>query len=182
MLSTERELCSESAFRPAEIPWRVLCVRPQHELVVAAAVKAKGFEQYLPTYASQRHWHDRRKTIELPLFKGYVFCRFDTSDRAEILRTVGVNSVLAFNGSLAQVSDEEMCRVKRIVASGLPAEAAPLCVGQEVEIICGWLVGIRGRVRKLKGRFQVVIAGPSVMNGAVGVTLSKDWVRAVRTK
>ena len=61
-----RELC----------PWYALSVKHQHELAVRSALEFKGFEALAPTYRARRRWSDRVKEIDLPLFAGYVFCRF----------------------------------------------------------------------------------------------------------
>ena len=47
-------------------PWYALQVRSRFEKVVATHLKDKGYEEYLPSYTSQRQWSDRTKTIELP--------------------------------------------------------------------------------------------------------------------
>src|ERR1700747_1680355 len=48
--------------------WYALQLRTRFEKVVASHLRGKGYEEYLPTYRSRRHWSDRIKEIEVPLF------------------------------------------------------------------------------------------------------------------
>ena len=75
-----RELC----------PWYALTVKHQHEVAARSALEFKGFEALAPTYRARRRWSDRVKEIDLPLFAGYVFCKFPYGERAQVLDTPGV--------------------------------------------------------------------------------------------
>ena len=55
--------------------WFAVQVAPRHEKSVATLLSYKGYQHFLPTYRSRRAWSDRSKTIEVPMFPGYVFCR-----------------------------------------------------------------------------------------------------------
>ena len=57
--------------------WYALYVRPRFEKLVHYQLAEKGYETFFPTYISRRKWSDRVKSLCLPLFPGYVFCRFD---------------------------------------------------------------------------------------------------------
>src|SRR6202040_2303430 len=58
-------------------PWFALRVRPNYEKPVAAALRGKGFQEFLPLVQSRRQWSDRVKVMDLPLFPGYLFCRLN---------------------------------------------------------------------------------------------------------
>jgi len=49
-------------------PWFALRVRPNYEKPVAAALRGKGFQEFLPLVRSRRRWSDRVKVMDLPLF------------------------------------------------------------------------------------------------------------------
>src|SRR6185295_18531120 len=85
---TMRELC----------PWYALTVRYQHEVAVRSALEFKGFEAMAPTYRTRRRWSDRVKEIDLPLFAGYVFCRFEFTARIKVIDVPGVVKVVEFGG------------------------------------------------------------------------------------
>jgi hypothetical protein len=54
-------------------PWFALRVKSRTEKVVATIARNKGYEEFLPLYQCRRKWSDRFKSVELPLFPGYVF-------------------------------------------------------------------------------------------------------------
>jgi hypothetical protein len=69
--------------------WYEIHVRPRSEFLTAGALRNKGYEPLLPRYLSKRRWSDRKVELELPLFPGYIFCKFDVKVRMPILTTPG---------------------------------------------------------------------------------------------
>src|SRR5258707_13539511 len=125
--------------------WYALRVRSRYENTVAAHLRGKGYESLLPLYKSQRPWSDRIKEFELPLFPGYVFCRFNPLDRLPILVTPGVVRVVGFGKNPVPVDDAEIAAIRIVVQSGLPRQPWPfLQIGQKERVECGRLCGLEG--------------------------------------
>ena len=78
--------------------WYALTVRYQHERQTEKALQSKGLETLVPLYRSRRQWSDRVKDVELPLFAGYVLCRFALSQRMPVLDTPGVAKIVRIWG------------------------------------------------------------------------------------
>ena len=76
--------------------WFALRSRTTHEKRVASLLVYQNYECLLPLYKCRRRWSDRIKEVELPLFPGYVFCRFFHEKRADVLRTPGVRRIVGF--------------------------------------------------------------------------------------
>ena len=93
----------------APLNWFAVAVKPRQEKLAARVLRDQGLEDYLPLYRARRRWSDRLKEVEAPLFAGYVFCRFGPRDRAPVLRTPGVRSIVAFGGRPAPVSAPSHC-------------------------------------------------------------------------
>src|SRR5690242_12911765 len=74
--------------------WFALAVKPRFDKAVAQALESKGYETLLPLYKKHHKYRARSKIAELPLFPGYVCCRFDVLTRLPILTTPGVIRVL----------------------------------------------------------------------------------------
>ena len=74
--------------------WYALTVKPRHEQTASQHLGAKGLERFVPTYRTSRRWSDRRKEVELCLFPGYVFCRFDAAHRVPVLQSAGVAGIV----------------------------------------------------------------------------------------
>src|SRR5579862_3339092 len=105
-----RELC----------PWYALTVKHQHEVAARSALEFKGFEALAPTYRARRRWSDRMKEIDLPLFAGYVFCRFAFAERMEVIAAPAVAKVVEFGGAPAEISEVEIAAIRAVMASRLP--------------------------------------------------------------
>src|SRR5262245_45652712 len=115
--------------------WYALHVRSRFEKVVSRNLRGKGYDEFLPLYRRPSRWSDRIKEIELPLFPGYVFCRFNPLDRLPILTIPGVNSVVGIGKNLIHVEESELNAVRDVLKSGSFCEPWPfLEVGQRVRV------------------------------------------------
>ena len=77
--------------------WFALTAKSRHEKTVAENLRGKGLESFVPLYRARRQWTDRVQSVDLPLFPGYVFCRFTYASRLPVLNTPGVTSVVSFS-------------------------------------------------------------------------------------
>src|ERR1700742_2739863 len=76
--------------------WFAIRVRSNYERITAAHLEERGYERFAPAYKTERRWSDRTKQIDQYLFPGYIFCRFDPSDRLAVLTTPGVVDLVGF--------------------------------------------------------------------------------------
>jgi transcription antitermination factor NusG len=162
-------------------PWFAMTVKLNREKSVAQCLRYKGLEDYLPLYKARRQWSDRVQSVELPLFPGYIFCRFDYHRRLPVLTTPGVNSIVGFGGDPAPVSESEIDDIKMILASGLPARPWPFIrVGQRVRIERGSLAGLEGILLREKGAVHVVVS-VELLSRSVAVEIDRDVLCAVHS-
>jgi len=166
-----RELC----------PWHALSVKHQHELAVQSALEFKGFEALAPTYRAQRRWSDRVKEIDLPLFAGYVFCRFPFAERTQVIDAPGVARVVEFGGQPAEISEAEIAAIRIVMASKLGVRPWPfLKPGDRVRVERGPLRGLEGTLlREMRSSLQLVI-GVEMLQRSLAVELEPDMVVPVR--
>ena len=157
-------------------PWYALHVRPRFEKVIASTLLDKGFESFLPLYRNRSRWSDRIKEVQLPLFPGYLFCRFDINKRLPILITTGVIHVVGIGKTPHPVDDEEVSALQAIVLSGLQTEPRSyLNIGQKVRIEIGPLAGVEGILIALKGSNRLVVS-VSLLQRSVSVEIDESWV------
>jgi transcription antitermination factor NusG len=162
--------------------WYALQVRKRFEKVAASHVRRKGFEEYLPMYRTARQGSDRPKQIEVPLFPGYVFCKFDVNERLALLMIPGVMSVVNFGGPSFAIPEEEICAVKNVVGSGLNYEPWPFSgVGQPVQVKFGPLKGLEGLIVGVKSNYRLVVS-VRLLNRSVSVEIERDSVMPIRRK
>ena len=76
------------------LSWYALRTRSNYEKISAGFLEARGFEQFLPLCWPAKYW-DRSPERSIPLFPGYVFCKFDSRYRTPILSSLGVNGIIA---------------------------------------------------------------------------------------
>lgn len=164
------------SFYDATLCWRAVTVKPNHERAAAQALEWKGWETFLPLYRSRRRWSDRIKELELPLFAGYVFCRFAAPDKGRVLSTPSVVSVVGFAGRPAVVPDEEIEAVRLMTGSGLAVGPWPyLRVGQRVRIEAGPLHGLEGILIQVKDAWRVVVS-VELLQRSVAAEVDRDSV------
>ncbi|HET8550560.1 MAG TPA: transcription termination/antitermination NusG family protein [Bryobacteraceae bacterium] len=160
--------------------WFALTIAPQHELAVKQHLESKGYEASVPVYRVRRRWSDRVKTITLPLFPGYAFCRFAMAERAPVLNTPGVRGAVSFASKLVPLEDHEIERIHRMAESGLNLEPlAGLRTGMQVKILDGPLYGMQGVLAHVNGTTRVVV-NIELLNRAVSVQVELDSVAPVR--
>jgi dTDP-4-amino-4,6-dideoxygalactose transaminase len=138
--------------------WYALTVPYQHERLTEQALQSKGLETLLPVYRSLRRWSDRVKEVEVPLFAGYVLCRFDLTDRVEVMDTPGVARIVGFGGAPAALEDSEIAAIQQLVASKAPLTPWPyLKTGDRVRVERGPMRGLEGTLLRTKDALCLVI-------------------------
>jgi len=173
-LSTTASVNAENPSNAGQ-QWFALRVKSRCEKAVATIARNKGFEGFLPLYASRRRWSDRVKSIELPLFPGYVFCRLDPQRRLPLLTIPGVLYLVGVGKIPVPVDDHEIAAIQTIVQSGLVAEPWPfLELGQRVRMDVGPLTGFEGiLIGTIK--HQRFIASLSILKKSVAVAIEHHW-------
>ena len=72
-------------------------------------LQEKGIESSLPLIKTIRIWSNRKKKVELPLFKGYVFVYIDIKkDKYNLLKTDVVVKIIALNKATSRVPSQQM--------------------------------------------------------------------------
>jgi transcription antitermination factor NusG len=154
--------------------WYAIALRPRFEKTVASHLQHKGYEEFLPLYRSRRRWSDRIKEVELPLFPGYIFCKFDIMQRLPILIIPGVLSIVGVGPVPLAVAEHEISGIQKIVNSGLAYGPWPsLYSGQRVRIQYGPLRGLEGIVLEARDKCQLIVS-VTMLSRAVSVTIDRD--------
>jgi transcription antitermination factor NusG len=162
--------------------WFALSAKRNHEKCVAEMLRGKGYEEFVPTYRIRRRWSDRYKELELPLFPGYVFCRFDPARRLPILTTPGVVLIVGNGRVPVPVEDAEIEALRAVVASNLRVEPWPyLRVGERVVIESGSLAGLEGILQEVRKSCRIVVS-VELLQRSVAVEVDRCRVRPAGTE
>ena len=139
--------------------WYAVYTSANQEKRVAEQLGVRSVEHYLPVYASVRRWKDRRVTLQLPLFPGYVFVRIALRDRLRVQEVPGVARLVGFGGTAAALPDKEIEALRTSLEGGARVEPHRyLRVGRRVRVNSGPMTGMQGILLQRKGKLRVVIS------------------------
>lgn len=129
---------------------------------------------YLPSRVRTRRVQRRTKRIEEPIFLGYLLVRLKEGERADVLRTNLVVSLIYLDQPrpvIHQLRDVmKAVKSERDMRIALPSEVS---VGDAVRIAEGPLKGIVGHVVK-NDKKEVLVIDVNVFGSAVAVELSSQ--------
>jgi transcription antitermination factor NusG len=156
--------------------WFALYVRPRHEKTVSRFLHANGWDTFLPLYIRRHVYTHRYKENELPLFPGYVFCRFNPFKRLPILATPGVLSIVGIGKRPVPLDDAEILAMQAAIHKQLtPQPCEFLQTGQRVRIMRGAMSGIEGVILESKNSLRLVLS-ITLLQRSVQFELDRSWV------
>lgn len=150
--------------------WYAVYTRPRWEKKVARLLDEKGLEVYCPLNKVYRQWSDRRKLVQEPLFKGYVFVRTEDEHKWEVKKIEGILNFVYWNGKPAIVRDDEIETIRKFLSefSGIEVEDLKLAVQSPVRIKQGVLMNYHGIVLEVMGnKARVKIESMGVQLSAI---------------
>jgi transcription antitermination factor NusG len=133
--------------------WYVLYTTPRAEKQVQNRVDAMGVTCWLPLHRSPRVWSDRIKIVEVPLFNSYLFVYCTEFELRDLLRVNGVVRIVYYDGKPAIVPQKEVDAIKEFL---IQASNHFLCPGEEVEILCGAMKYVSGKIKKIKKHYLLL--------------------------
>ncbi len=140
--------------------WYVLYTRSRYEKLANQELTRKGINTFLPLRRVTRHWSDRKKIIEEPLFRGYLFVHIPIHERLAVLKTSGV---VGFVGKSklnpVEVPEQEISSVRRLLEQEIQIDPFPyLKTGNRVYIRSGPFKGIEGFIIRKDKHCRLVIS------------------------
>ena len=127
--------------------WVAVYTQSHAERQVQERLTKQGFEVYLPIVEVKRHWSDRIKLVQVPLFTSYIFVKIKKNEPIIIRNTMGVVYIVAFRNEIATISDSEIENIQRFVEQKqeiFVEETRQLRKGATVNIIDGPFTGMEG--------------------------------------
>ncbi len=92
--------------------WYAVYTKPRWEKKVNSKLLNKGIESWCPVQKLQRQWSDRKKIIEDPLFKSYVFVHISDAEKSKVLNTEGIIQFVYYLKKPAVIRNEEIQLIK----------------------------------------------------------------------
>ena len=139
--------------KPEVKQWHVIYTKSKWEKKVDDLLLQKGFESWCPVQKQERQWSDRKKIIEAPLFRSYVFIKASKEDYTKILSTIGVVNFLYFERKPAIIRDVEIEEIRKYLGMSTTAsiqivDMSNIPAQTKVSINQGLFMGQRGEVIK----------------------------------
>lgn len=134
--------------------WYAIYTNPRAEKKVNQLLTNKGFEAYLPLQTTLKQWSDRKKKVEEPLFKSYVFVNilFD-KEHVDVLNTAGVVKFVKIGKELSPIRPDIIKAIQLSLQffDELQTSSEHFSINQQVEVIAGPLRGFKGIIAEQQG-------------------------------
>jgi transcription antitermination factor NusG len=162
--------------------WLAAYTKPRNEKKVYERLVEAGYETYLPLQRTQKQWSDRKKWVEEPLLRSYIFIKITEKQYYQALTIPGLVRYVTFEGKAAPIPEKQIDALKLFMGEQFDVEVTDEVFepGQPISITLGKLSGFEGEVVKHKGKKKVIIRLNHITHSIL-VTLPKEHI-APRTK
>ena len=118
-----------------------------------------GIEHYLPLNKVLKQWSDRKKWVEEPLFRSYIFVKIEQKEYYKVLQINGVVKYVSFERKAVPVPEQQIEAIRYFLNEKEPGIVTEKNweKGQKVEIISGSMTGLTGELIDFKGKHRVSI-------------------------
>lgn len=144
--------------------WFAVYTAFRSEKQVAAQLRKKNVEVYLPLISRTKRYMRKLKTYQIPMLGCYVFVKIQQSQAITVLETERVVKIISDHGHPIPIREEEINVLKRIEGLDIAVENGPvvLSAGDRVVIKKGNLAGLNARLLKQTGRKTFMVELESI--------------------
>ena len=141
------------------VKWYPVYTHPRAEKKAYEALLNKGIEAYLPLHRQLKQWSDRKKWVEEPFIKSYLFVHIKEIEQTEVLMTKGIARFIYFSGKVASMPDRQIQELKLLMASPFELEVTEedLQPGEKIFIKAGPLKGLNGEIISYRSQKQLAL-------------------------
>jgi len=144
--------------------WYPVYTSARAEKKAYEALTNKGILAYLPLHRQLKQWSDRKRWVEEPFIKSYVFVNVAEHEQTDVLMTKGISRFLYFSGKPASMPDRQINELRLLMASSFELEITEedLQPGEKIIIKAGPLKGMTGEVVSLRSQKQLILRLESI--------------------
>jgi len=160
--------------------WFAIYTKPRNEKKAYDLLVEADIETYLPLVKTLKQWSDRRKWVEEPLFKSYLFVHISKKEYYKVLNVNGVVRFITFEGKAVPIPENQINAIKQFINEGeeLLDNTEDFEVGDEVEVIRGAMNGLRGRLISVKKKQKVKIEIDAVAQ-SIYLSIPKSFLKKI---
>jgi transcriptional antiterminator RfaH len=142
--------------------WFAVRLKFKSEKMVLKMLELKQIHCYLPLKQVVRVWSKKRRETEMPLIPSFIFVKIVASEYVKVLETEYVSTFLKFGKNLLCIPEQQIDWIRRLLLEEdielvAHEKANAYIAGDEVEVIAGGLMGMRGRLVKVQGKDRVLV-------------------------
>ncbi len=172
-----------TGFCSAEISWYAIHTCCHHEARVEERLQQRGMVVFLPRFLQPSRRRDRKKTLHLPLFPGYLFVQdaLEPATYYDIIKLSGVVRILGGSSRLQPVPQETIESIRLVLSRDRPYYPCRyLKKGKRVRVVEGPLAGVVGMIVEAKEDRRKVVIEVELFRRAMAVELEDEAVEPWR--
>lgn len=160
--------------------WHVAYVKSRSEKKVKERLDRMGIQAFLPLIKTVRQWSDRKKTVQVPLFNGYIFLQLSGDDYTRVRMVEGVVNFIYQEKKIAVVPEKQIEDIRTFLESGLPVTASTdtFAKGEQVVINFGPLKGYQGELLEIENEKHFIVR-IAVINQILRLSVPKAYLEKV---
>ena len=160
--------------------WFALYTKSRAEKKVNQELINKGIDCYLPLEKKLKLWSDRKKWVEEPFIRSYIFVNIEESNLQKALNTPGVVTVIRFSGKPAPVREEQIKIIQSILLSSEKYELSTenFEPKERVEVTQGSLKGLIGEMVHHLNKYKVLVRVESI-NQNILIKINPSYLKKV---
>jgi transcription elongation factor/antiterminator RfaH len=161
--------------------WFAIYVKSRSEKKVLKLLEDIGVESFLPLITRVKQWSDRKKKVEEPLFRSYLFVNIPLSDYYTVLNVNGVVKFITFEKKPVPVPDNQIIAIKEYLNDTElhSIDYEDFKEGELVRIKSGQMKDLIGRFIKINGKHRVIIDIEAV-GQSIPINIARSNVEAVK--
>lgn len=139
--------------------WFAVYVKSRSEKKVHQALLKQEIDVFLPLQKRLKQWSDRKKWIEEPLIRSYLFVKITSKDYYNVLNTYGVVRYVTFLNKAISIPEWQIDILKKTVNLKIENEVTREIMhpGASVEVISGPFQGTQGQLVDFLGKKMFLI-------------------------
>jgi transcriptional antiterminator RfaH len=149
--------------------WYPVHTQSRAEKKAYQALINKNIETYLPLHRQLKQWSDRKKWVEEPLIKSYLFVNIYDHQQMEVLTIKGITRFIYFSNRITSMPDRQIEELKLLLASPYQLEITEeeLLPGEKIRIKAGPLKDFNGEIIEYRSHKRLLLRLGDLQNSII---------------
>lgn len=162
--------------------WYAIYTKPNAEKKILTFLDEQNIDCYLPLKKTLRQWSDRKKWIEEPVFRCYLFVKVSHIEFFKVLEIPGAVKYVSFGGKPQTIPESQIENIKILTAQKereIFLSRENIKKGKIVEVLCGPFKGMQGEIVKIQGNYRIVIR-IDALGSNLYANIKKDEIKLIK--